>query len=192
MQPIFRKSDHFPVIVEFKKEEEQMPRSTWDLRDINWQSLGSSLSKKLKDYNFTTDCPDIEVSRITDLIIKHAEEKIPKITISKHSKPFFTAELKNLQDQVRAAQRRYRRKRDEFNHRQLEDIKAEYNAKYDAAKKHWFDKVCEDIDDKDSNKWHIINKVLKGGISAPVQPLIRPDNEYDFEDDKILNRMIQL
>ena len=37
--------------------------------------------------------------------------------------------------------------------------------------------------------WNVVNKVLKGGSAAPVQPLRTEDGEFDFDDATISDRM---
>ena len=49
----------------------------------------------------------------------------------------------------------------------------------------WWNELCDNLKHAGTNMWTIVNKVLKGGKAAPVQPLRDKDGEYIFDDSEI-------
>ena len=76
----------------------------------------------------------------------------------------------------------YKRRRDPCNFDKLQDaIKKFINISQNMPEKktHNFNEQSEKLKASDSKSWKLVNKLLDSNVSAPVQPLIRTDKNYE-------------
>ena len=56
---------------------------------------------------------------------------------------------------------------------------------YEQAKKIWLEKICSELETEETDTWLVVNKVLKGVNTAPVQPLAISTEELGHQ--RLLN-----
>ena len=115
---------------------------------------------------------------------------IPKKVISKHSKLFFNAHLKALQTNIRKLRKIYHGKSDPHNWSILQEAINDYSKAYHQAKQAWWISFCNKINCDDKKFWKSIDKVLNGDAKCVIQPLIKADGTYEFDDKEISKTLI--
>jgi hypothetical protein len=90
---------------------------------------------------------------------------------------------------MRDANRAFRRRRDPNKYQLLQIAIQNFRQELEKAKETWWNTLCTSLNNVKTDKWNIINKVLKGATMAPVQPLENKDGTYEFNDVEISNRM---
>ena len=134
--------------------------------------------------------PNEACTSFTSTILDCAERVIPKNVISKHSKPFFNAQLKALQTNIRKLRKIYHRKSDPHNWSILQEAINNYSKAYHQAKQAWRIPFYNKINCDDKKFWKSIDKVLNGDAECGIQPLIKPDGTYGFDDKEISKTLI--
>ena len=187
-------SDHTPNrlnIGEYNDSNTKTKRLNFD--KASWLEYQEDFKSKL-EMLFEEDLlqtPTNHIAQtIVDTIMDCAYQHIPEKTVCEHSKPFFTEELKEKLKICKAANNRYKARRDPNNRKAIENAKNDFIRCYQISKDRWLLEKCEELKARDCNVWEKINKIINGNISAPVQPLrIDKTNEFDFDDKKIAERM---
>ena len=168
-------SDHFPIIIE-TKEAKQPNKTQWDFKKADWDNWNRVLQQKLEVWmdECLSDTPDEATNRFVEILLDTAEEVLPKKIVNRHSKPFFTDKLKILLMDCRKANKAFKRRRDPHHHKLRKEAVKTFMEEYEKAKKVWWDEICAELKTEDTDTWLVVNKVLKGVNTAPVQPLATP------------------
>ncbi len=187
------KSDHLACIAEFKPTNPSPPRTKWDLKDVEWSVWEASLAESLQDWiqnsNYDENDIDSTCNSLTETIISCAERCIPKKSVCKHSRPFMTPALKQLQASLKRARKDFKYRSDENNERKLNKCQEEYTTAYLEARSRWWAKFLSEVSAE--NIWQAVNKIKNSHGHTCIQPIRNgpgPD-DYLFDDVEICQRM---
>ena len=186
-------TDHLPIIIQLPHADKKEIKEVWDLNKVDWTEWKTTLINKLNEWEKThqhSSTPsDILCMEFTDIVNSLANELIPTKKACAHSKPFMTPEIKALLVKCKESRKRYKKRRDPHNWNLLQKDLGEFIQKYAKGKQEWWDNKCQSLKASDKKSWRTIHKILGGGSSAPVQPLVRNDKQYDFDDAVIARRL---
>ena len=182
-------SDHLPCTAAFRLAK-QMVSKRWNLNDMNWNCWEDQMELALcawhnecgSDHNMDKLCESF-TSRVMDC----AEANIPKETVCRHSRPYFTHELKALQDKSRNARAKFKKRSDEHNLNVLNKARDEYTEAYTKAQINWWNKTLESVDQR--NLWQTVNKITNSHCRSAVQPIRINGCDYAFDDKSICDRL---
>nr|XP_054773609.1 uncharacterized protein LOC129281722 [Lytechinus pictus] len=186
-------SDHYPILTTLKTMGDSLQvRSHLSLADVDWTAWEDAVSNKLEDLGRSltemTD-PDQACKDFTDTIQTLAAEKIPRKRICRHSKPFWNSKMSELLKLCKLSKKTYKRRRTPNNFTIHQGNVSKFMVEYKKAFQEWQLEKCEQLKENCEDPWRTINKLLNGGTSAPVQPLERDDDDYDFNDVDIAERL---
>ncbi len=185
------KSDHLACIANIEPAAHTAPIVRWDLGDVDWTLWGSNLEEALQSWydqiTDTQDDIDAICSTFTDAVIKCAHEHLPQKSVCAHSRPFFTADLKILQDEMRQARRDFKYRSDQHNLARLNQAKDRYNAAYSEASERWWFRTLENIDHR--NIWKVVKKIKNSHTHIVVQPIRTQNDVYVFHDCEIAEKL---
>ena len=186
-------SDHFPIICQFEPLTQPKPRSAWNLSEADWHTWSDTLTplidKWIAEFPPHLTHPDLLAQQYSQIVLNAAEKVIPKKVLCSHSRPYFTPALKATLAKMRDANRAFRRRRDPNKYQLLQIAIQNFRNELEKAKETWWNTLCTSLNKVKTDKWKIINKILKGSTMAPVQPLENEDGTYEFNDVEISNRM---
>lgn len=180
-------SDHYPIILDFRTSQ-TTTKKVWNLNKVDWNIWSETLGPKLSTWVENTPLythPDLAVKQYNDIVLKNASDHIPLKTITRFSKPFFSEAVRTKLKACKDDAKVYKRLRAPHIYRRLQNSITEFLAELDRAKVLWWNELCDNLKHAGTNMWTIVNKVLKGGKAAPVQPLRDKDGEYIFDDSEI-------
>ncbi len=107
-----------------------------DLRNTDWKQWVSVIGTKLQSWQENIDsndhASDNQAEIFNCVITETAVDIIPMKTVCKHSKQFMTPVLSGLNEEIRKAKNRFKRRRDQHSFYQ-QALEAYYKA-YDLAK----------------------------------------------------------
>ena len=166
-------SDHRPVLLtmdlEWKqKDEKTFPR--WNHKKANWNifsQLTNRHSKMIKTNHYNIKQ---QVKNLNDCILKAAKETIPRGARKKY-RPYWTAELQELEDTVETARVEVEQHPTVQNNVHLKASEAKCKKAYiQAARTSWRQKTNELNMDRDGNKmWNLIRAMNdESKQSAPI------------------------
>ncbi len=185
------RSDHLVCVANIQPVNPSPPIIRWDLNGIDWSTWESNLDEALQRWYDhivnTTDDVNLLCESFTEAVKKCANDHIPTKTVSRYSRPFFNAELKALQDELRDARRSFRYRSDQRNLHRLNQAKDKYHHAYNRASTTWWSKTLEKIDHK--NLWKVVNKIKNSHTHVAVQPMRTTDGEYLFQDKDIATQL---
>ena len=142
-----------------------------------------------KDHKDSYTLSDILCNEFTQIINELASELIPTKKACMHSKAYMTPEIRTLISKCKESRRQYNKQRDPHNWGLLQRDLENLITKYAKSRQEWWDNKCQSLKSSDKKSWRTIHKILGGGTSAPVQPLVRNDKQYDFDDATIAQRL---
>ena len=185
------RSDHLACVTNFQPVNPLPPIIRWDFKDMDWSNWESNLEDAVQRwYNHivdTTDDVNLLCDSFTQAVNNCAKEHLPTKSVSRHSRPFFTPELKSLQDKLRDARRSFRYRSDQQNLNRLNQARDKYNEAYNRARTAWWSKTLEKIDHK--NLWKVVNKIKNSHAHVAVQPIRTTNGEYFFHDEDIASQL---
>ena len=182
-------SDHLPIVFELPEGTDDNIRRVWDFDKTNWDAWSATIKNGFQDW----PQPDLQTGeQLCDNFTEkfnNLAESIETKVLSKHSKPFFNEDLRKLLSECKKRKHLYKRRRDPHNYLKLTEAVNTFISAYNNARDEYWTNKCEQLRTSETKSWAVVNKVLGSNISAPVQPLIRPDKDYDFDDVKIAHRL---
>ncbi len=185
------RSDHLACVSNIQPLIPSPPIIRWDLKDVDWPSWEANMEVALQNWYDQMVGMSHDVNYLcetfTEVITSCANNHLPTKSVTKHSRPFFSPELKDLQSELRTANRNFRYRSDQANLAKLNDAKAKYNEAYTKASTRWWSKTLEKIDRK--NLWKVVNKIKNSHTHIAVQPIRTANDEYVFQDEEIAAKL---
>ena len=182
-------TDHLPIVITIPENKGDRTRTAWDFKNTDWQNWYTRISDTFKNWPANDYlAADLLADNFTAKINELANEHIPTKVICKHSKAFFNDELKQLLKECKKYKALYKRRRDPHNYDVLKGAVERFINTYHKAKELWWLDTCEALRTSDTKSWRTVNKIL-GTSATTVQPLIKSDKSYDFDDEVIATRL---
>ncbi len=184
------RSDHCPILISI---DEPLPGSItrWDLKNTNWNNWSKETDKCFDTFirSYKAEQPADNVARnLTQTIISTAEDNIPKKSVCRHSKAFWSAELTDLVNRCKEAKKLYKKKSDPHNHDRYQEAVNKFKTLYNESKERNWESLCQELDPCDPHVWKKITKHSSSTHMANqtvIQPLTDGQGVTHFEDSKI-------
>ena len=102
-----RGSDHFPIILKSKEDDNNIKQQRWRFKQADWTTFKTLCSQQLNNDIFESDDP---VNDFSNKLLEIAEQTIPKSSIKpKPKKPWFDDECKQSIKERKKAEKAFRR-----------------------------------------------------------------------------------
>ena len=191
----FLQTPHKGIIIEAGKKEKHQKTKVIDWKAFDWTRYSSEskmvLQKLYKKWK------DPKVKETVNEMANNLQDQLQNIvtnigktkTITKHSKPWITPEIKEMIDDMKDIKVRTRKHRSARNKFILQEKMQKLTDKLEEAHIQYVNQECEKLNTlTDSKKWKAISKLLKHNNFTTVQPF-KVGTKYVFEDKEILAEM---
>ena len=181
-------SDHFPIVIGFNQQSEEVSRKVWNFKSANWQLFEQLFVQRLP-VNLIDDFED-PMDEFSRILFDCAKEAIPTYEIKPHrvKTPWFDEECKNLRKERKKALRQFIKAPTVENKIKHQAARAKCRFVFKNKKKESWKKFCSNLSFKTDTKkvWDIIKKI-KGKANMETNKCLKIGNTIITKEKEVAN-----
>ena len=189
---------HVPVIFNISKDDiTNLSKpdhiiTKLDINKLHWENWTAQIEQQIvsKTSLQNEDDPDLLWHDINNIFLESTKAHGALKRSSKHSKPFWSADLTKLSNELRLARKAYKQRNTDSSWEKLRKAKENFELQKQAEGKAFILKRTSNLNSAQSkNFWKEFNKMFKKKVNNQIEPLIEDDGNILTETKDINDLM---